>query len=516
MRLPRRCGWQAFDRPGACAPLVIEPGATAEVRFTLRSAGTFHYWGTISKALGNRDGDDSQLGGAIVSDPVGTRILDRVFVMGRKAAGGGPEGTPLTVINGRSWPHTERLAYATGDTVRWRVVNLTNIAHAMHLHGFYFTIDSVGNGASDDRYAEAARRLAVTEQVPSGGTMSLTWVPERAGNWLFHCHMLTHMMSRGALHPAPDVAHAVHAPQPGDPAAGMAGLVLGVLVTGPSRVAAPSAAPRHLQMVIDHDTRLGDAASYKIGLSSAGAGAPRLNDRAAPGPIMLLTRGESVAIEIVNRLREATAIHWHGIELESYDDGVPGFGGTAGSITPPVPPGGTFTARFTPSRAGTFIYHTHWHNPGQLAGGIYGPIVVLEPGETYEPTRDHLIIVGLEGAYPDGAFSNEPFAVNGERQPRELVLQRDVTNRLRLINITADTVALTVQLTSRFDPVEWTLVGKDGAATPAAQRTLRTSRQLVSVGETYDFELTPPRGPLWLEVRRGNGEQLLQWAVLVR
>jgi manganese oxidase len=260
------------------------------------------------------------------------------------------------------------------------VVNLTNIAHPMHLHGFYFTVDSVGNGAADERYVEPARRLAVTEHVPSGGTMSLTWVPQRPGNWLFHCHMLSHMMSRAALHPAPDVAHAVHAPQPGDPAAGMAGLVLGVLVTGPSRVAASSAAPRHLQMVIDHDSRLGEAASYKIGLSSAGVGAPRLNDRAAPGPILVLTRGEPVAIEIVNRLREATAIHWHGIELESYYDGVAGLGGTAENIAPPVPPGGTFTARFTPSRAGTFIYHTHWHNPGQLAGGIYGPIVVLEPG----------------------------------------------------------------------------------------------------------------------------------------
>ncbi|MDQ3169513.1 MAG: multicopper oxidase domain-containing protein [Acidobacteriota bacterium] len=504
------------DRPGACAPLVIAPGSTEEVRFSLGSAGTFHYWGTTSTGLGNREGSDSQLGGAIVSDPDGARVPDRVFVMGRKAADAGPEGT-LTVINGRSWPHTERLAYGTGDTVRWRVVNLTNIAHAMHLHGFYFTVDSVGNGVADDRYAEAARRLAVTEQVPSGATMSLTWVPERPGNWLFHCHMLAHMMTRGALHPAPDTAHAVHAPQPGDPAAGMAGLVLGVLVTGPSRAAAPSHPPRQLQMVLDHDTRFGDAPSYKIDLSSAGAAAPRLNDHAAPGPIMVLTRGEPVAVEIVNQLREATAIHWHGIELESYDDGVPGFGGTSGSITPPVLPGGTFTARFTPARAGTFIYHTHWHNPGQLAGGIYGPIVVLEPGETYEPGRDHLIVVGLEGAYPDDPLRNEPFAVNGERKPRELVLQRDVTNRLRFINITADAVALTVQLTSRFDPVQWTLVGKDGAATPAAQRTLRSSRQLVSVGETYDFELTPPtRGPLWLEVRRGNGEQLLQWAVVVR
>ena len=36
----------------------------------------------------------------------------------------------LTVINGRSWPLTERLRYATGDEVRWRVLNPTNVPHA--------------------------------------------------------------------------------------------------------------------------------------------------------------------------------------------------------------------------------------------------------------------------------------------------------------------------------------------------------------------------------------------------
>src|SRR5436305_432945 len=29
----------------------------------------------------------------------------------------------LGAINGRSWPHTERLTYNLGDTVRWRVIN---------------------------------------------------------------------------------------------------------------------------------------------------------------------------------------------------------------------------------------------------------------------------------------------------------------------------------------------------------------------------------------------------------
>jgi len=29
----------------------------------------------------------------------------------------------LNAINGRSWPHTERLAYTVGDSVRWHVIN---------------------------------------------------------------------------------------------------------------------------------------------------------------------------------------------------------------------------------------------------------------------------------------------------------------------------------------------------------------------------------------------------------
>ena len=56
--------------------------------------------------------------------------------------------------------------------------------------------------------------------------------------------------------------------------------------------------------------------------------APRLNPGPVPGPVLVLTRGEPVEITLVNRMTEPTAIHWHGIELESYDDGVPGWGGS--------------------------------------------------------------------------------------------------------------------------------------------------------------------------------------------
>ena len=82
---------------------------------------------------------------------------------------------------------------------------------------------------------------------------------------------------------------------------------------------------------------------------------------------------------------------------------------------------------------------------------------------------------------------------------------------MRLINITPDDVALTFVLTDGFKPVAWKAIAKDGADLPPQQRTSREARQLVSVGETYDFEIQPTPGQrLWLELRRGGGEWVAQ------
>jgi len=218
---------------------------------------------------------------------------------------------------------------------------------------------------------------------------------------------------------------------------------------------------------------------------------------------------------VINRLSEPTAIHWHGIELESQYDGVPDLSGTTGSVTPPVAPGQTYTALFTPPRSGTFMYHTHWHNRNQLAAGVYGPLIVLPPGQRYDPETDHVIVLGLDGAYRE--TPNEPFVVNGEAKPAALVLKAGVPNRLRLIGITADNPSLTVQLLAGFDPIQWTLVAKDGADLPPAQRP-RPARQGIAVGETYDVELAAMSSTsrnLWMELRRGTGELVFQWPVRI-
>jgi FtsP/CotA-like multicopper oxidase with cupredoxin domain len=377
----------------------------------------------------------------------------------------------------------------------------------MHLHGFYFTVEATGDIGIERRLAPGQQRTAVTEYIGVGGTFAMSWTPERPGNWLFHCHMTVHMSA-----PA-DSAHAGHGAD--DSAAGMGGLVLGIQVTGASTIPpSKGRAPRRLSLVMrEEPNRYGDQSGYRIDLE--GTEAQRLNPGPVPGPVIVLVRGEPVEITLVNRMTEPTAIHWHGIELDSYFDGVPGYGGHPGNLAPPVTPGQSFVAKFTPPRAGTFIYHTHWHKDAQLAGGLYGPLIILEPGERYDPETDHIVIIGLNGMPQDPPL--EPFALNGSATPAPIVMRAGMPNRLRLINITASNDNLQVFVVNRGEQTTWKPLAKDGATLPAGQTAPRPARQLVTVGETYDFEIQPERSQaLWLEVRRGSGAWVLQAPIKLR
>jgi FtsP/CotA-like multicopper oxidase with cupredoxin domain len=458
---------------------------------------------------------DSQLVGAIVVDPIDGSPADRVFVITifgePPAEGGGPRSgdnkSDVLAINGSSWPYTEKLHHEVGDRVRWRIVNLSNDQHAMHLHGFYFTVEATGDIGVERRLAPGQQRTVVTEHIRSAQTFTMSWTPERPGNWLFHCHMTNHMTGRA------DGAHAGHGAD--NSAAGMGGLVLGIQVTGTSTIpTSDSRTPRQLSLVMrEEPNRYDNQSGYRIDVE--GMEAPRLNSGPVPGPVIVLTRGEPVEITLVNRMTESTAMHWHGIELDSYFDGVPGLSGQPGNLAPPIAPGQSFVAKFTPPRAGTFIYHTHWHKDLQLSGGLYGALIVLEPGEHYDPETDHIFIVGLNGVRR--VNEREPFALNGSATPTPIVMRAGVPNRLRLINITAASPNLTAFLVDRGEQTTWKPLAKDGATLPAGQTALRPARQLVSTGETYDFEIQPSRSQvLWLEVRYGSGQFLLQAPIKLR
>jgi hypothetical protein len=145
---------------------------------------------------------------------------------------------------------------------------------------------------------------------------------------------------------------------------------------------------------------------------------------------------------------------------------------------------------------------------------LYGALIVLEPGERFDPATDHVVVIGLNGV--DRPNPLEPFALNGRAKPAPIELRAGVPNRLRLINITATNVALVASLSDQNDAIEWTPLAKDGAEVSPEQSKPRRARQPIAVGETYDFEVAAGTRNLWLEVRRGSGEWVMQAPVLVR
>lgn len=500
--------------------MVLVPGASAEARFTADAEGNFYYWaglpgrGMAGPLRDRRWYEDSQLHGAFVVDPApGTPVpTDRVLVVGVWTGGRDPAGLPdfgdqLFVINGRPWPHTERMTYTMGDSVRWRVINASPDVHPLHLHGFYFRVDARGDMARDTTYWPAEQRMVVTERLLPGATMSMAWSPDRPGGWVFHCHLTFHVVANPGLGPERletsarnreiRLGHPNHDPQNHVEKA-MGGLMMGFYVRPSPGWAPDNRPPRTIRLFVNTDSTPEDTVRRFGYVAQERMREPRPDSVTAPGSTLVLYRGEPTAIWVINRATEPTAIHWHGMELESPFDGVVGVGGYTGSPTPTIMPGDSFLVRMTPPRAGTFMYHTHVNDLRQLRGGLWAPLLVLEPGRTYDRSKDLVFILG-EG--PRGGP-----VLNGRREHSPISLKSGQRYRLRLLNVTAGTPNLQYWLVGTSPTVLWRPLARDGYELPVHQRGLRRAEEFVAMGQIADFEfLAPPPGPLALELRNGAG-----------
>jgi FtsP/CotA-like multicopper oxidase with cupredoxin domain len=104
------------------------------------------------------------------------------------------------------------------------------------------------------------------------------------------------------------------------------------------------------------------------------------------GPTLRWTEGEEVTINVTNRLKEETSIHWHGVLVPADMDGVPGISFDG------IKPGATFTYRFTVRQTGTYWYHSH--SGGQEQEGLYGPIMIAPAkGERIKADRDYIVML---------------------------------------------------------------------------------------------------------------------------
>jgi manganese oxidase len=539
------------DRPSVRQPGVeLAADSTHEFAFTVAAQGTYAYSATLVPRLvrTSADGpprDESQLFGALIVDAGNAPDVprDRVMVLTRWTVSVLVAGDTaprrvlyfVNAVNGKSWPHTERLSYTEGDSVHWRVINVGSLAHPMHLHGFYFRVDARGTLDLDSTLAKP--RTGVTEALTNGQTVRLSWLADRRGNWLFHCHLIAHMSTRQQLGRLSDSANAALAdlgarPRRGEEAElgvahdpthasstnhatdGMSGLIVGVQV-GPAAGARAVASRRgtHVSRAVAPRRTLRLFANQRPGVFANGAPGygfvlqdgerePARDSVRMPGSQIILRRGEPVRITVFNHLSKPLSVHWHGLELDSYFDGVGDWSGSAGNVAPAIAPGDSFVVRLTPPRAGTFMYHVHGEEGDELASGLHGSLLVLDEPAALDTLTDKVLLVSDAGPLRPG--QRRGLFLNGTLTPR-LTLTADRPNRLRLIGITGNGTADIVVL-SGSDTVRWRLLARDGAEVTGAPEPPTPARVTMRPGMIADYELTPV----------GTGELTLDMTVIER
>ena len=137
----------------------------------------------------------------------------------------------------------------------------------------------------------------------------------------------------------------------------------------------------------DRVTRTGQTKHFLFALGTANVEplpghtvAVRAVNGQSPGPTLHVTEGDDVEIVVVNRMAQPTSIHWHGIPLDFHMDG-------AGGISQqPIEPGEQFTYKWTAPQAGTYMYHSHYHDLEQVS--CSGLIVVAPQHAGREPRYD--------------------------------------------------------------------------------------------------------------------------------
>ncbi len=130
------------------------------------------------------------------------------------------------------------------------------------------------------------------------------------------------------------------------------------------------------------DLRIGNG--YRIVAGRRGPGVAV--NGSVPGPLIRLTEGQNVRMNVTNNLDVDSSVHWHGLLLPFQYDGVPGIS------FPGIRPDETFAYEFPIRQSGTYWYHSH--SGLQEQSGHYGPMII-EPrgGDPIRADRDYILLL---------------------------------------------------------------------------------------------------------------------------
>ena len=139
----------------------------------------------------------------------------------------------------------------------------------------------------------------------------------------------------------------------------------------------------------------------------------------SPGPTIRTVQGQLVEVHLHNAdVADGVTLHWHGVDVPDAMDGV------AGVTQDAVLPGQDFVYRFVADDAGTYWYHSHQLSAEQVAGGLFGALVVAPR------TRSAQQVEALAVSHTYAGVRT----VDGHPGDEHVVARPGQTVRLRLVN----------------------------------------------------------------------------------
>jgi FtsP/CotA-like multicopper oxidase with cupredoxin domain len=180
-----------------------------------------------------------------------------------------------------------------------------------------------------------------------------------------------------------------------------------------------------------------------------------------PGQAIVAKQGQLVEVRLHNQnVEEGVALHWHGIDVPNAEDGV------AGVTQDAVLPGKSHTYRFVAKKPGTYWYHSHQMSHEQVAGGLFGSIVILPTGGI----KQNQDVTAVAHTYSGNR------TLNGKTSDARAEVDPGETARVRIINTdngtltTWSSVPFRVVAVDGYDLQKPTLVSKERLDIPAGGR----------------------------------------------
>ncbi len=257
-----------------------------------------------------------------------------------------------------------------------------------------------------------------------------------------------------------------------------------------------------------------------------------------PGPTLNFVEGEYAVILVTNNMSVETSVHWHGMILPNFYDGVPYVS------TPPIKPGQTMRYEFSIKQSGTYWYHSH--TMLQEQSGVFGSIVIQPKQSTLDYDKDLVLMLSdwtnekprdvqrtlkrgsewygikkgtatpLNKVIARGALGAQvnfwkqrmegadiadiyypAFLINGKQTVEYPDLKPGEKVRLRIIDGAAST-----SFWMTFGGETPTLVSADGKDVVPVKR----NKTFIGVAETYDFIVTIPQdGKLEFRIMAQDG-----------